>query len=69
MKEHSDSKNKYSEVYIIKVLDFLFDNFSTVFAWKVFQETVGIPMGANCAPLLSDIFLYSYEADYIQSLL
>jgi hypothetical protein len=23
-------------------------------------------MGANCAPLLADLFLYSYEADFIQ---
>ena len=40
-----------------------------VFAGKVFQQTVGIPRGTNCAPLLADIFLYSYEADFIQSLL
>ena len=40
-----------------------------LFAGKVFQQTVGIPMGTNCAPLLADIFLYSYEADFIQSLL
>ena len=26
-------------------------------------------MGTNCAPLLADLFLYSYEADFIQSLL
>ena len=26
-------------------------------------------MGTNCAPILADIFLYSYEADFIQSLL
>ena len=26
-------------------------------------------MGTNCAPILADIFLYSYEADSIQSLL
>ena len=26
-------------------------------------------MGTNCAPLLADIFLYSYEADFVQSLL
>ena len=26
-------------------------------------------VGTNCAPLLADIFLYSYEADFIQSLL
>jgi hypothetical protein len=34
-----------------------------------FQQTVGIPMGTNCAPLLADLFLYSYEADFIQGLL
>ena len=26
-------------------------------------------MGTNCAPLLADLFLYSYEADFVQSLL
>ena len=26
-------------------------------------------MGTNCAPLVADIFLYSYEAEFIQSLL
>jgi hypothetical protein len=36
---------------------------------RVFQQTVVIPMGANCAPLLSDLFLFSYEADLIQGLL
>ena len=35
----------------------------------VFQQIVGIPMGTHCAPLLADIFLYSYEAKFIQSLL
>ena len=40
-----------------------------VFAGKVFQQTVGIPMGTYCAPLFADIFLYSYKADFIPSLL
>jgi hypothetical protein len=31
--------------------------------------TVGIHMGTNCAPLLADLFLYSYEADLIQGFL
>ena len=51
------------------MLEFLVDNIFVVFAGKVFQQTVGIPMGTNCAPLLADIFVYSYEADFIQSLL
>ena len=56
--EHSDSKHKYSEyIDIIKMLEFLVDNIFVVFAGKVFQQIVGIPMGTNCAPLLADIFL------------
>jgi len=27
---------------------------------------VDIPLGTNCAPLLADLFLYSYEANFIQ---
>ena len=62
VKEHSDSKSKYTEEDIIKVLEFLVDNIFVVFAGKVFQQIIGIPMGTNCAPLLADLFLYSYEA-------
>ena len=53
VKEHTDSKKKYSEAGIIKMLEFL------VFAVKVFQQTVGIPIYTNAAPLLADISLYS----------
>ena len=28
---------------------------------------VGIPMGTNCAPLLADLFLYSYENEFLYS--
>ena len=72
VKEHSDSKHKYkmySEDDIIKMLEFLVENIFVVFAGKVLQQIVGIPTGTNCAPLLADIIHYSYEAEYIQSLL
>ena len=36
---------------------------------RVLQLKVGIPMGTKCAPLIVDLFLYSYEADFIQGLL
>ena len=51
------------------MLEFLVDNIFVVFGGKVFQQIVGIPIGTNCAPLLADIFLYSYEAKLIQYLL
>ena len=51
------------------MLEFLIDNIFVFYGGRVFQQTVGIPMGANCAPLLADLFLYSYEADFTQGLL
>ena len=65
VKEHSGSKNKYYEADIIKMMEFLVDNIFVVFAGKLFQQTFGIPNGTNCAPLLADIFLFSFEADLI----
>ena len=50
IKEHSDSKIKYTEDDIINMLEFLVDNIFVVFGGKVFQQIVGIPMGTNCAP-------------------
>ena len=40
-----------------------------MFGDQVFQQTVGVPTGTNCTPLLADLFLYSYEAEFIQKLL
>ena len=34
-----------------------------------FPQTVGIPMGINCAPLLVDLLLNLYETEFIQGLL
>jgi hypothetical protein len=34
-----------------------------------FSTDIGITMDTNCAPLLADLFLYSYDADFIQGLL
>ena len=69
VKNSSDSDNKFTETEIIDMLNCLIDNIYVTFGGKVFQQIVGIAMGTNCAPLLADLFLYSYEAEYIQSLL
>ena len=51
------------------MLEFLIENIFVIFGGRVFQQTFGIPIGTNCAPLLADLFLYSYEVDFIQGLL
>ena len=48
VRDHTDSTNKYTEDDIIQMLNFLIDNIFVVFGGRVFQQTIGIPMGTNC---------------------
>jgi hypothetical protein len=61
--------HKCSEVEIKKMLEFLIDSIFVVVGDQVFQQSVGISMGTNFAPLIVDLFLYSYEAEFVQKLL
>jgi hypothetical protein len=53
---------------VISMLEFLIDNIYVSFGEILFQHVVGIPMGTNCAPLLADLILYSYESEFLQKL-
>ena len=53
---------------MISMLEFLIDNICVSFGGTLFQQVGGIPMGTNCAPLLVDLFLYSYESEFLQKL-
>ena len=69
VKEESKSTSKYTEEEIIKMLEFLIDNIFVQCGGRVFQQTIGIPMETNRAPLLADLILHSYEADFIADIL
>ena len=56
--------NKYTASDICKVTEFLVDNICVRFGGQLFRQTVGIPMGTNCVPLLDDLFLCSYENEF-----
>ena len=47
----------------------LVDNIYVRFGGQLFQKMVGIPMGTNCAPLLANLFLYSYENEFLDKLI
>jgi hypothetical protein len=66
---NEDSTHKYSEVDFKEMLGFLIDNLFVIFSNQIFQQTVGIPMSTNCAHLSADLFLYTYETEFIQKLL
>ena len=59
---HSNAPQKYSDADVIKMLEYLIHNIFVQFGGRIFQQTIGVSMGTNCAPLLADLFLYSYEA-------
>jgi hypothetical protein len=69
IKYHFDSTHKYFKVEMKKMLKFLIDNIFVVAGGQVFQQSAVSLMGTNCAPLLVDLFLHSYEAEFNQKLL
>ena len=64
---HGD--NKYTANDICKMTEFLVDNIYVRFGGQLFRQMAGIPMGTNCAPLLADLFLYSYENEFLDKLI
>ena len=53
---------------VCDALTFLLDNIFIRFGTKLYRQVVGIPIGTNCAPLVSDLFLFCYERDFMMSL-
>ena len=51
------------------MIEFLVDNIYVRFGGQLFRQMVGIPMGTNCASLLADLFLYSYENKFLDKLI
>ena len=54
---------------ICKKIDFLIDDIVVQFGGHLFRQVIGIPMGNNCAPLLADLFLYSYENEFLDNMI
>ena len=53
---------------VINALKFLLDNIFVRFGSNIYRQTIGIPMGTNCAPLIADLFLYCYESQFMAKL-
>jgi len=61
VKDHTNSS--------VSMINFLIDNIFVEIGGRIFQQTVGIAMEINCSRLLADLFLHSYEAEFVQELL
>ena len=51
-----------------EALTYLLDNIFIRFDTKLYRQTVGIPMGTNCALFIADMFSVCYERDFMASL-
>ena len=61
--------NMFTADSICKMIEFLIDNIFVQFGGRLFRQVIGIPMGTNCAPLLADLFLYSYENEFLDNMI
>ena len=68
-KTHSDSTKKFSETDIINMLEFFYLQHICYVWWTCFSTDSRHTNGYNCSPLIADLFLYSYEAHFMQGFL
>jgi hypothetical protein len=65
---HATSKTIYSRDQVKLMIKFLVTNTYSKNGEYLCRQTVGIPMGTNCAPSLANLYLYSYECEFIDRL-
>ena len=64
-----NSDNIYTASDICKMIEFLVDNIYVGFGGQLFRQTVGIPIGTNCALLLANLFLNSSKNEFLDKLI
>ena len=72
----SNNKDSFSKSYhffsfetFFESLEYLINNSFLTFGNKIYQQKIGIPMGANYSPLLADLFLFYQEYTFMDSLI
>ena len=56
-------------VVIFVIYSFSYFQYIIKFGEELLRQIVGTPMGTNCAPLLANLYLFSYEYDFTMNLL
>ena len=54
---------------LVEKFNFLIDNIHIQIGSAAYQQTIGIPMGTDRAPLVVDLFSFSYEFEFMKSLI
>ena len=53
----------------VLVNDYLIDNVYVKAGNRVYRQTIGIPMGTDCAPQLANLYLFPHEYMYMRALM
>ena len=59
----------YTADNICKMIEVLIDNNFVQFGGCLFRQVIGIPVRTDCAPLLADLFVYSYENEFLDNMI
>ena len=51
------------------MIEFLIDSIFVQFGGCLLRQVIGILMRTNCTPLLADLFLYSYENEFLDDMI
>ena len=66
---NSGGDNLHTADQICRKVEFLNDNIFVKFEGCLFRQVIGIAIGTNCAPLLADLFFYSYESEFLDNMI
>ena len=68
-KNRSKKNVSFNVHELIEAIYFIIDNSYITFQSYIYRQTIGIPMGTNCAPHLANIYLHVYEYKYLGKLI
>ena len=66
--DNSKDGQTFSKEQIFLLIDLVIDNSFFRFGNKVFRQKIGIPMGVDPAPQMANLYLYYYEAAFMEKL-
>ena len=66
---HSKARHAISKIVFLAMFDYLVDNIFLSNGDLLIRQIIGIPIGTNAAPNISNVYLYGYESHFIDRLL
>ena len=58
----------FSDKSLIDAVLYIIDNSYISYHGHIYRQIIGIPMGTNCAPFIANIYLHTFEYEYIKKL-